>query len=190
MENPNASFTDKMKNSFGNAKEFVLGREDPESQGTLAIFNFLPNTKSYMYAAAAFGVAGLFLFLSLMVLPMVVLSPSKFVCCFSLSMCSMIVGLSLLKGVRVYIKDMFNAKNPKNSNWYYDEDSHGFKVDAYTDIKKDEEVFYTYGRKSNYKWLMLYAYLEEDNDFNTFPLDVELPDETETDELKRDYFFH
>ena len=111
MENPNASFTDKMKNSFGNAKEFVLGREEPEPQGTLAILNFLPNTKSYMYAAVAFGVAGLFLFLSLMVLPMVVLSPSKFVCCFSLSMCSMIVGLSLLKGVRVYIKDMFNAKN-------------------------------------------------------------------------------
>jgi hypothetical protein len=64
-----------------------------------------------MYAAVAFGVAGLFLFLALMVLPMVVLSPSKFVCCFSLSMCSMIVGLSLLKGVRVYIKDLFNPKN-------------------------------------------------------------------------------
>jgi hypothetical protein len=64
-----------------------------------------------MYAAVAFGVAGLFIFLALMVLPMVVLSPSKFVCCFTIAMCSMIVGLSLLKGVRVYIKELFSAKN-------------------------------------------------------------------------------
>jgi hypothetical protein len=107
----NQSFSDKMKNSFGNAKDFVLGREEPEPQGALAIFNCLPNTKSYMYAAVAFVVAGIFIFMSLMMLPMIVLSPSKFVCTFSLAMCSMIVGLSLLKGVRVYIKDMFNAKN-------------------------------------------------------------------------------
>merc|ERR1711957_278220 len=69
--------------------------------GALAVFNCLPNTKSYIYAAVAFGVAGVFLFLAMMVLPMIVLSPSKFVCCFSLSMSSMIVGLSLLKGIRV-----------------------------------------------------------------------------------------
>ena len=37
---------------------------------------------------------------------------------------------------------------------------------------------------------MNYAYLEESNEFNTFPLAVELPDETHTDELKRDFFFH
>ena len=84
---------------------------------------------------------------------------------------------------------MFNAMNPKNARWYYDDSSKGFRVDAFTDIKKGEQVFYTYGRKSNYQFLINYAYLEEDNDFNTFPLAVELPDETESDELKIDLFF-
>ena len=67
---------------------------------------------------------------------------------------------------------MFNAVNPKNSRWYYDDDSQGFKVDAVSDIKKGEEIFYTYGRKSNYKFLMYYAYLEEDNFYNTLPFTI------------------
>lgn len=92
--------------------------------------------------------------------------------------------------IQVPLADMFNAKIPKNSWWYYDDDSHGFRVDAHTDIKKGDQIFYTYGRKSNYKFFLYYAFLEENNDFNDFPLSVELPEETLSDELKRDFFFH
>jgi hypothetical protein len=45
---------------------------------------------------------------------------------------------------------MFNARHPKNAKWYYDDNTKGFRVDAFTDIKKGEQVFYSYGRKSNY----------------------------------------
>ena len=92
--------------------------------------------------------------------------------------------------IQVPLADMFNAQHPKNSWWYYDDDSSGFRVDAHTDIKKGEQIFYTYGRKSNYKFFLYYAFLEEENDFNTYPLTVELQEETLSDELKRDFFFH
>jgi hypothetical protein len=100
-----------MSTSFSGAKDFVLGREEPEPQGTLAVFNCLPNTKSYMYAGIAFAVAALFLMLAFIMLPFIVLKPSKFVCCFSLGMCALLTGLAFLKGVRVYVKDLFIKKN-------------------------------------------------------------------------------
>ena len=109
--NQTSSMYDKMSSSFSGAKDFVLGRQEPEPQGALAIFNCLPNTKSYMYAGIAFAVAALFLMMAFLMLPFIVLKPSKFVCSFSLGMCALLVGLAFLKGVRVYVKDLFIKKN-------------------------------------------------------------------------------
>lgn len=55
---------------------------------------------------------------------------------------------------------MFNAEDPKNSWWYYDASAKGFGVDAVRDIKKGEQIFYTYGRKCNSAFFLYYAFLE------------------------------
>ena len=102
---------DKIRGQFQNAKEFVLGREEPEPQGALKIFNCLPNTKSYTYAAVLMFLAVSFLFMSLFMLPMIILSPSKLVMFFSLAMLSFLIGISFLKGLRVYIKNLFVKQN-------------------------------------------------------------------------------
>lgn len=97
--------------SLQKAKTFVLGREEPEPQGWLRIFNCLPNEKSYMYAAIAFGVAAFFLLLCFFLLATFILAPAKFCACFSLAMVSLICGLAFLHGPRLYIKKLFISKN-------------------------------------------------------------------------------
>ena len=96
---------------FQSAKSFVLGRSEPEPQGWLSIFNCLGNEKSYTYAFVAFIVAGLFGFLSFIMLAMIVAAPDKFVLMFTFTMISMIAGFAFLKGPRTYIKNLFIDKN-------------------------------------------------------------------------------
>ena len=93
------------------AKAFVIGREEPEPQGWLRVFNCLPNEKSYTYAIIAFVVAGLFGFLSFFMLTMIVLSPDKFVLFFTLTNLALLSGFAFLKGPRKYVKNLFVDKN-------------------------------------------------------------------------------
>lgn len=58
-----------------------------------------------------FGIAGVFLMLAIVMIPMIVLSPAKFVMFFSMAMLCMIIGLALLNGPRVYVKKLFIEKN-------------------------------------------------------------------------------
>ena len=98
-----------------NAKNFVLGRSEPEPQGWLKVFNCLPDEKSYTYAIVAFIFAGVFGMLSFVMLAMIVAAPDKFVLMFTFSMVALIAGFALLKGPRSYIKGMFVDRNLKVS---------------------------------------------------------------------------
>ena len=89
----------------------MIGREEPEPQGWLRVFNCLPNDKSYTYAAIAFIAAGLFGFLSFFMLTMIVLSPDKFVLFFTLTTSALLTGFAFLKGPRTYVKNLFVDKN-------------------------------------------------------------------------------
>ena len=85
---------------------------EPEPEGTLvSLFNFLPNTKSWKYAGICFGLAILFFLISLPMLSMLIIKPSKFTMSFSLSSIFLLSGLAFSKGLRVYIKRMFLRKN-------------------------------------------------------------------------------
>jgi len=77
----------------------------------LRVFNCLSNEKSYTYAIIAFVVAGLFGFLSFVMLAMIVAAPDKFVLMFTFAMLSLLVGLAFLKGPRSYVKNLFVDKN-------------------------------------------------------------------------------
>ena len=45
---------------------------------------------------------------------------------------------------------MLNTGYPKNTVWYYDEKENGFTILAYRDIKKNDELIDSYGKKCNY----------------------------------------
>ena len=92
-------------------KTFVLGRSEPEPQGWLSIFNCLGNEKSYTYAIIAFVVAGLFGFLSFLMLAMIVAAPDKFVLMFTFAMIALLTGFAFLKGPRGYVKNLFVDRN-------------------------------------------------------------------------------
>ena len=106
-----SSFLGNIGASLTSAKSFVIGREEPEPQGWLRVFNFLPNEKSYTYAIIAFITAGLFGFLSFFMLTMIVLSPDKFVLFFTLTTSSLLTAFAFLKGPRTYVKSLFVEKN-------------------------------------------------------------------------------
>ena len=93
------------------AKTFVLGRNEPEPQGWLRIFNCMSNEKNYTYAIIAFIVSGLLGFLSFVMLAMIVAAPDKFVLMFTFTMIALITGFAFLKGPRSYIKNLFVDRN-------------------------------------------------------------------------------
>ena len=95
---------------LNSAKDFVLGRKEPEPQGWLSIFNCLSNDKSYMHAGIAFAVAALFGFLSVLMLSAIVFAPEKFVLCFTLTVLSLMVGMAFISGPRMYVKNLFRDK--------------------------------------------------------------------------------
>ena len=41
--------------------------------------------------------------------------------------------------------DMFNHNSMNQADWFFDDNSNGFKMTALIDIKKDQEIFNTYG---------------------------------------------
>ena len=55
--------------------------------------------------------AGLFGFLSTVMLAMIVAAPDKFVLMFTFAMMSLLVGLAFLKGPRSYVKNLFVDRN-------------------------------------------------------------------------------
>ena len=64
-----------------------------------------------MYAGIAFAVGALFGFLSVLMLGAIVLAPEKFVLCFTLTVCSLLIAMAFLSGPRMYVKNLFRDKN-------------------------------------------------------------------------------
>ena len=100
-----------MQATINQARNFVLGRPEPEPQGWLSVFNFLGNEKSYLFAFISFAAACFFLLMCVFMLPAIVLMPAKFVMCFTFAMISVIVSLAFVSGPRLYVKKLFIEKN-------------------------------------------------------------------------------
>ena len=98
-------------NSLNKAKDFVLGRQEPEPQGWLSVFNCLPNEKKLIYAVISFAVAAFFLLMCFFLLAEIILVPAKFVMCFTLAIVACLFSLAFLNGPRIYVKRLFMEKN-------------------------------------------------------------------------------
>lgn len=70
--------------------------------------------------------------------------------------------------------DMINHKRPKQSLWGYDDSLNAFKIEAYGDCLAGTELFDSYGKKCNSRYLLNYGFIEEDNDANEYPFTVTL----------------
>jgi len=73
--------------------------------------------------------------------------------------------------------DMLNHKRPRETHWTFDDKLDSFVVSAISDIKKSNEVFDSYGRKCNSRFLLNYGFTIENNEDNEYKINLEL-DET------------
>ena len=75
---------------------------------------------------------------------------------------SRIFGL-LINGVKTDIfapfADMLNHKLPKQSSWNYVDQVEGFVIEALEDIPQGVEVFDSYGKKCNSRYLLNYGFV-------------------------------
>lgn len=67
-----------------------------------------------------------------------------------------------------------NHKRPKPTTWYYDEVRNRFEVEADIEISVNEEVYNSYGIKSNCKLLLGYGFVVEDNEDNEYSFTLKL----------------
>jgi hypothetical protein len=70
------------------------------------ILSKISDRADYVKAFITFAASGLFLFLSLLTLPMVIVSPQKFTMLFTLAMISLLFALAFLNGPLSYVKKM------------------------------------------------------------------------------------
>ena len=69
--------------------------------------------------------------------------------------------------------DLFNHSYERNTQWYFDDNLDCFVVEAIKNIEKNEEIFDSYGNKSNSRFLLNYGFLLENNEkFNEFNLEI------------------
>ncbi len=73
--------------------------------------------------------------------------------------------------------DMLNHKRPRQTSWTYTDDRKGFIIEALEDIKRGEQVYDSYGKKCNTRFLLNYGFINLNNDANEYPFTVKLSEE-------------
>ncbi|MCQ2818149.1 MAG: SET domain-containing protein-lysine N-methyltransferase [archaeon] len=81
--------------------------------------------------------------------------------------------------------DLLNHKRPRQTQWYYDNNLNSFMISALTDISQGEEVYDSYGQKSNSRFLLYYGFCLEDNEINEYRLTINFPDNIPMYSIKR-----
>lgn len=101
--------------------------------------------------------------------------------------CSRIFGIEI-EGVKtdgfVPYADMLNHKRPRQTAWTYTDEREGFIIEALEDIKRGEQIFDSYGKKCNTRFLLNYGFINLDNDANEFPLTVSIAQDDKFNQQK------
>ena len=66
--------------------------------------------------------------------------------------------------ILVPFADLLNHRRPRQTHWYYNNILQGFVIQALQDIKEGNEIFDSYGIKPNFRFLLNYGFVVEDND--------------------------
>ena len=84
--------------------------------------------------------------------------------------------------------DLLNHKRPRQTQWYYDDNLQSFVIEATENIKEGSEVFDSYGRKTNVRFLLNYGFCLDDNDTSEYLLSVDFNETYPLFELKKNFF--
>jgi histone-lysine N-methyltransferase SETD3 len=84
--------------------------------------------------------------------------------------------------------DMLNHHRPKQTYWNYEDESESFVISASVPIKKGEEVFDSYGRKCNSRFLLNYGFALEDNEDNEYKITLFIDKNIKNFSLKKDIY--
>ena len=84
--------------------------------------------------------------------------------------------------------DLLNHKRPRQTQWYYDDNLESFVIQATENIKEGSEIFDSYGKKTNARFLLNYGFCLDDNDTSEYLLTVELNNSYPLFELKKNFF--
>ena len=74
--------------------------------------------------------------------------------------------------VLVPYADLLNHKRPRQTQWYYDDKINSFVIQATEDIMIGEEIYDSYGKKTNSRFLLNYGFALENNDSAEYALSV------------------
>ena len=84
--------------------------------------------------------------------------------------------------------DLLNHKRPRQTQWYYDDNLESFVIEATENIKEGCEVFDSYGKKTNARFLLNYGFCIDDNDTSEYSLTVTFNETYPLFELKKNVF--
>ena len=84
--------------------------------------------------------------------------------------------------------DLLNHKRPRQTQWYYDDSLESFVIQATENIKEGSEIFDSYGKKTNARFLLNYGFCLEDNDTSEYLLTVIFNETYPLFELKKNFF--
>lgn len=96
--------------------------------------------------------------------------------------CSRVFGIEIdgrQTDAMVAYADMLNHKRPRQTGWWYDDDLKGFVIEAIEDIKRGDQVYDSYGRKCNTRFLLNYGFINLNNDGDEFPFKIALDAEND-----------
>ena len=68
--------------------------------------------------------------------------------------------------------DLLNHKRPRQTQWFYDDNLESFVIQAIEDISEGSEIFDSYGKKTNARFLLNYGFCLEDNDTSEFIMTI------------------
>jgi len=104
---------------------------------------------------------------------------------------SRIFGISINENktdVLAPFADLLNHKRPRQTQWYYDDNLQSFVIQATENIKEGSEIFDSYGKKTNARFLLNYGFCLDDNDTSEYLLTINFNDTYPMFGLKNNFF--
>ena len=103
---------------------------------------------------------------------------------------SRIFGISINNNktdVLVPYADLLNHKRPRQTQWFYDDKINRFVIQATEDISFGKEIFDSYGKKTNGRFLLNYGFAVENNDSGEYILNIIFNDCYPLYEIKKQF---
>ena len=84
--------------------------------------------------------------------------------------------------------DLLNHKRPRQTQWYFDDNLQSFVIQATENIKEGSEIFDSYGKKTNARFLLNYGFCLDDNDTSEYLLTIDFNDTYPLFDIKKNFF--